>query len=198
MGSFARYQYQKYRRNVRPMILSTCRAERTDKFGTAQAITAHVLSSSFFQKSQTISCYLSMPAGEVDTWPMVDAILKAGRLYVINWQQGGRINLGLLGKKLFVPKIDVTLEDGKMDLLRLHDSEDLRSLPSGVWGIKEPHNDWNGTKRESGLSSLLLLAFDNFTVVDFQPSIGFVQSCARYDPLTRQVLSYLMVDVPTL
>jgi hypothetical protein len=39
-----------------------------------------------------------------------------------------------------------------MDLLRIYDDEDLRSLPSGVWGIKEPmfqHGDAPRTKGPS-------------------------------------------------
>jgi hypothetical protein len=36
---------------------------------------------------------------------------------------------------MFVPKVDPTLHGG-MDLLKIYDDEDLHSLPSGVWDIK--------------------------------------------------------------
>ena len=55
-----------------------------------------------------------------------------------------------LGKNLFVPKVDSTLSGG-MDLLRIHDEQDLRSLPSGVWGIKEPTFHYHDAPRTKGL-----------------------------------------------
>jgi len=92
----------------------------------ARNITARVLSSSFFHECKTVSCYLSMP-GEVDTSSIVSEILRAG-------------------KTLFVPKI----EEGRMDLLKVYDEDDLLALPSGVWGIKEPSDEWKGQKRLRG------------------------------------------------
>jgi hypothetical protein len=38
-----------------------------------------------------------------------------------------------------------------MDLLRIYDEEDLRSLPSGVWGIKEPTFQYLDAPRMKGL-----------------------------------------------
>jgi hypothetical protein len=37
-----------------------------------------------------------------------------------------------------------------MDVFRIYDDEDLRSLPSGVWGIKEPAFKYGDTPRMKG------------------------------------------------
>ena len=49
---------------------------------------------------------------------------------------------------LFVPRIESI--DGQMDFVRLYDNDDLSSLPSGMWGIKEPGREWQGNPRSSG------------------------------------------------
>ena len=49
-----------------------------------------------------------------------------------------------------MPKVDAALPGG-MDLLRIYDDEDLRSLPSGVWGIKEPTFQHRDASRMKGL-----------------------------------------------
>ncbi|KAJ7118675.1 hypothetical protein C8R43DRAFT_901220 [Mycena crocata] len=112
----------------------------------SQALTARVLTLPSFIQSKSVSCYLSMPTGEVDTSLLVREILRSG-------------------KTLFVPRIDKTV-DGRMELLQIYDEDDLNSLPSGVWGIKEPDRLHNGHPRASandvGLDILLTpgLAFD--------------------------------------
>jgi hypothetical protein len=40
-----------------------------------------------------------------------------------------------------------------MDLLRAYDDDDLQTFPSGVWGIKEPPDDWKGIRRPTGKSN---------------------------------------------
>lgn len=45
---------------------------------TAKMVTEAVVNSTVFQASEYISCYLSMPQGELDTAPLVSAILAAG------------------------------------------------------------------------------------------------------------------------
>ncbi|KAJ7918443.1 hypothetical protein B0H13DRAFT_2231254 [Mycena leptocephala] len=82
----------------------------------SRALTARVLSLPSFVQSNSISCYLSMPSGEIDTSSLVREILRAG-------------------KTLFVPKID-PVTDGRMNLLQIYDEDDLNSLPSGVWGSR--------------------------------------------------------------
>ncbi|KIL62733.1 hypothetical protein M378DRAFT_165397 [Amanita muscaria Koide BX008] len=94
----------------------------------SEAVTNHLLSLPFFANTRTLSCYLSVPTAELSTDPLVSAILQSD-------------------KTLFVPRIKST--NGKMDFLRLYSEEDLRSLRSGAWGIKEPTTQWMGKDRES-------------------------------------------------
>ncbi|KAF8635456.1 hypothetical protein AX15_000433 [Amanita polypyramis BW_CC] len=98
----------------------------------SRAVAAHIVSSSFFTRSKILSCYLSMPTGELSTNPLVSSILQSD-------------------KTLFVPKIEST--DGKMDFVKLYGEEDLSSLPTGTWGIKEPAREWKGTERLSVMNS---------------------------------------------
>ncbi|KAJ7468066.1 hypothetical protein FB451DRAFT_1039960 [Mycena latifolia] len=112
----------------------------------SRAVTARVLALPSFAQSKSVGCYLSMPSGEIDTSSLVREILRSG-------------------KALFVPKIDPATE-GRMELLQIYDEDDLNSLPSGVWGIKEPDRVRNGRLRanaiDSGLDMILVpgLAFD--------------------------------------
>ena len=55
----------------------------------------------------------------------------------------------LVGKNLFVPKVDPSLAGG-MDVLKIQDEEDLRSIPSGIWGIKEPTFQYREAPRMKG------------------------------------------------
>lgn len=45
----------------------------------AQAVATRVLSLPSFDKCRSVSCYLSMPTGEVDTTPLVSEILRRGK-----------------------------------------------------------------------------------------------------------------------
>ncbi|KDQ58661.1 hypothetical protein JAAARDRAFT_34496 [Jaapia argillacea MUCL 33604] len=103
----------------------------------SQAITSHILSLPSFHAAKSISCYLSMPTGEVDTSSIVLEILRAG-------------------KALFVPKIHppVPNSEPKMDFLKVYSEEDLRSFPAGLWGISEPGWEWKGKRRESALDEV--------------------------------------------
>jgi 5-formyltetrahydrofolate cyclo-ligase len=92
-----------------------------------------------------------MQGGEVDTGVLVSEILRAG-------------------KTLYVPRIERTTPS-HMELLQIRDLDDLQSLPSGTWGIKEPGLEWNGGKRRpnaldegcDGLELILVpgVAFDH-------------------------------------
>lgn len=90
----------------------------------------HILSSPQYQRSKTVSCFLSM-TGEVDTHDIVREILSSGRT-------------------LYVPKIKKG-STRSMDFLRIHDVEDLDSLRPGVWGIKEPGFDYAGGVRNNAM-----------------------------------------------
>jgi hypothetical protein len=41
-------------------------------------------------------------------------------------------------------------KEGMMDCFEIYGEEDLASLLSGQWGIKEPETSWNGTPRTHG------------------------------------------------
>jgi 5-formyltetrahydrofolate cyclo-ligase len=43
-----------------------------------------------------------------------------------------------------------------MNLLRVYNAEDLQSLPSGTWGIKEPSVEWTGGRRIDSTHSVLI------------------------------------------
>lgn len=97
----------------------------------SQAVAERLLASPIFLRSRSVSCYMSMPLGEVQTSALLSATLSSG-------------------KTLFVPKIDIASER-KMDFLKVYDIEDLRTFPSGTWGIKEPDYEWKGHRRANAL-----------------------------------------------
>ena len=43
-----------------------------------------------------------------------------------------------------------------MDFLKIYGKEDIDSLPSGLWGIKDPALQWKESIRQSGTSIVLL------------------------------------------
>ncbi|KAI8972845.1 5-formyltetrahydrofolate cyclo-ligase [Trametes punicea] len=98
----------------------------------SRQITRTLLALPEFQQSTSVSCFLSMPSGEVDTSGVVSAIFAAG-------------------KKLYVPKM-VDKDHGIMDVLQIFGEDDLRTLPSGQWGIREPDLEFKGKRRPSVLS----------------------------------------------
>ncbi|KAN0140128.1 hypothetical protein V8E53_002024 [Lactarius tabidus] len=140
---------------LRRSITSTLRALSQDETQKqSQAITRRVLSAPWFSQATTISCYLSMPTGEVDTSAITQAILASG-------------------KNLFVPKVDATLPGG-MDFLRIHNEEDLCSLPEGVWGIKEPQFQYQDAPRTKATDE------DSASLdVILIPGVAFDRSLAR-------------------
>lgn len=140
---------------VRRAIATVLRSLPNTEIQTQSAAVAnHVLSSSWFQRCNTVCCYLSMPTSEVDTSPLVNAVLQSG-------------------KHLYVPKIDVTV-DGRMDVMKTFGDDDLRTFPSGLWGIKEPSTEWNGIPRPSALKG-------TGEVLDLilMPGVAFDRSMSR-------------------
>lgn len=118
------------KRALRKAIATTLRElSQSDIQSQSQAITEKVLSLPAFQQCKTVSCYLSMPAAEVQTTSLILNIL------------------GDLGKSLFVPSI--VSNNGYMDFVRVYTEEDYRSFPSGLWGIPEPTPEWSSEKRQS-------------------------------------------------
>jgi 5-formyltetrahydrofolate cyclo-ligase len=116
----------------------------------AQAIAEKVLSLPAFQECKTISCYLSMPAAEVQTTSLILNILgdlSASNIQPVALHLIDHIAHKLSGKALFVPSIT---SDGCMDFVQVYTEEDYRSFPSGLWGIPDPTPEWLGKKRQSG------------------------------------------------
>ncbi|KAI0754364.1 5-formyltetrahydrofolate cyclo-ligase [Daedaleopsis nitida] len=96
----------------------------------SRQITNTLLALPEFQQSKNVSCFLSMPAAEVDTSAVVAAILHAG-------------------KNLYVPKT-TDKERGVMDFFQIFGEDDLRALPRGLWGIREPEREYMGQPRPTG------------------------------------------------
>lgn len=119
----------------------------SELWSPAQAVAERLLASPIFLRSRSVSCYMSMPLGEVQTSALLSATLSSGTIFDVFavWFTEGT----LLGKTLFVPKIDIASER-KMDFLKVYDIEDLRTFPSGTWGIKEPDYEWKGHRRANG------------------------------------------------
>ncbi|OCH88420.1 5-formyltetrahydrofolate cyclo-ligase [Obba rivulosa] len=143
---------KKVLRKTMTVILRSLSA--SDIHEQSQMITSRVLSSSFFQRSKNVSCYLNMPTGEVDTSALVSEILRAG-------------------KTLFVPRID-TSGDGRMHFLKVYEDADLRSFSSGLWGIREPGLEYQGEKRSN--------VFDETTEqldLILVPGVAFDRSLSR-------------------
>ncbi|KNZ78303.1 putative 5-formyltetrahydrofolate cyclo-ligase [Termitomyces sp. J132] len=120
----------------------------------SRAVTAQILSLPAFQQARSVSCYLSMPSGELDTSSLVSEILRCG-------------------KTLFVPKIDQS-KGGHMDFLKVYEKEDLDSFPRGSWGIKEPPSQWQGSPRDSALDERIA-GLD----IIFVPGVAFDRSFCR-------------------
>ncbi|KAI0828686.1 5-formyltetrahydrofolate cyclo-ligase [Trametes gibbosa] len=99
----------------------------------SRQITHTLLALPEFQQSSAVSCFLSMPAGEVDTAALVAAIFDAG-------------------KRLYVPKM-LDKDRGIMDFFHISGADDLRTLPRGQWGIREPDLLLNGLPRQSALGA---------------------------------------------
>lgn len=143
------------KRALRKAITTTLRElSQSDIQSQSQAITEKVLSLPAFQQCKTVSCYLSMPAAEVQTTSLILNVL------------------GDLGKTLFVPSI--ASSDGSMDFVRVYTEEDYRSFPSGLWGIPEPTPEWSSKKRQSVFDA----DCDNLDLI-LVPGVAFDRSLSR-------------------
>lgn len=66
----------------------------------------------------------------------------------------------ILGKLLYVPKLDTSdSSHPRMDMLRVYDQPDLDSFPSGLWGIREPSYERDGSPRSNGNPPFISLVF---------------------------------------
>ncbi|KAF9078715.1 hypothetical protein BDP27DRAFT_1310056 [Rhodocollybia butyracea] len=115
----------------------------------SRAVASKVLHLPALQNCSNLSCFLSMPVGELDTAEICDIRLAGS-------------------KSLFVPKIT---PDGAMEFLKLYNQNDLETLPSGLWGIREPSNEWESRPR--------LNATDVDLDVILVPGVAFDRSMSR-------------------
>jgi len=120
----------------------------------ALAVTKAVLQLPVFQRSKHVSCYLSMPTGELDTTLLVKEILNAG-------------------KTLYVPKVDTPGPIHRMHMLRVAGQDDLDSFPVGLWGIREPGYQLNGDHRPNVMDR------DEELDLILVPGVAFDESMAR-------------------
>ncbi|KIK68481.1 hypothetical protein GYMLUDRAFT_154066 [Collybiopsis luxurians FD-317 M1] len=113
----------------------------------SRAIAAKVSLLPVFQDCNNLSCFLSMPSGEVDTSGIVADVLASGN------------------KSLFVPKVS---QNGSMESLKVHNRDDLDTLTSGLWGIREPSDEWEGKPPMDVVLDLILV-----------PGVAFDRSMSR-------------------
>ena len=94
-----------------------------------------------YRSAESVSIFLNMPSGEIDTSLIVEDIFKSG-------------------KKCYVP----CCTQASMQMLRLHDIADFHSLKRNSWGIPEPTLEGreNAIDNADGLDLVIMpgMAFD--------------------------------------
>ncbi|KAI0031296.1 5-formyltetrahydrofolate cyclo-ligase [Vararia minispora EC-137] len=146
---------QAQKRALRKAIASSLSSLRPAEIeADSRTITERVVGSSWFSHSRAVSCFLSMPNGEVDTSLLVSAILRAG-------------------KTLYVPRMHPERR-AHMDFLQICDEADLSSLPSGLWGIREPGYTLGDAPRKNATDP----DADPLDVI-FLPGLAFDRTFAR-------------------
>ncbi|KAI9839227.1 MAG: hypothetical protein M1819_003220 [Sarea resinae] len=94
----------------------------------SQTVSSIILSSPEYQAARRISIYLSMPAGEINTAPIVHDALRNGKRVFIPYTH--RIASPSQGQSVSV-----------MDMLSLHSVADYDSFAPDSWGIPIPSDD---------------------------------------------------------
>ncbi|KAH8829310.1 5-formyltetrahydrofolate cyclo-ligase [Flagelloscypha sp. PMI_526] len=122
---------------------------QSDVMRQSEAIHSHLVSLPAYRNAKSVSCYLSMPTGEVETHAIAQEVLRAG-------------------KSLYVPKIFKTATEDRMNFFRIYDSDDLLTLPSGTWGIKEP----SPSRADGTLRSDVLVFTDSLDLI-IVPGVAF-------------------------
>ncbi|KAI0310874.1 hypothetical protein OF83DRAFT_1178120 [Amylostereum chailletii] len=126
---------QTHKHALRKTISGALRAlSQSDIESQSHQIAERIIAAPWFHRARVLSCYLSMPSAEANTWTLVPSILRAG-------------------KTLYAPKIDPSAS-GRMDFLRIRDENDLERLESGLWGIREPRYLLpDGLRRENAMDA---------------------------------------------
>jgi 5-formyltetrahydrofolate cyclo-ligase len=112
-----------------------------------------------FRQAKGISCFISKPAGEVQTSFVLRKVLEG---------EGGMdtdVNKAA-SKRVFIPKVTGSASS-EMLMLELPSMEELENFPRNKWGIPEPpHVDFDATP--TGIIDLVLV-----------PGVVFDHSCQR-------------------
>ena len=109
------------------------------------SVVEHVLRLSCYERACTVSVYLSMPSGEVDTWELCRHVLRQGkRLYIPRFSNVQHGAVSARAAHEF---------STDMSMLRIMDLEELEhGLTYNKWGIAEPSLMLaDGTQREDAL-----------------------------------------------
>ncbi|KAL0097629.1 hypothetical protein J3Q64DRAFT_1067022 [Phycomyces blakesleeanus] len=127
---------------------------------SAEAVHQHLFNLDAYKKSRHISVYISMPGSEIDTYPIIHSILRAGNvynklLYVYYFNK----NIG--EKELYVPRCS----RDSMEMVKIKNMEEFLSLPINKWNIPEPLHTTilENALDTNGLDLIIVpgLAFDN-------------------------------------
>ncbi|KAF1770498.1 hypothetical protein GCK72_002317 [Caenorhabditis remanei] len=105
-------------RHFMKTCLEKVSAEETKQ--QSEAVCRKVTDSKWFQDSKRISIYVST-TGEIQTDSIIDTALK-------------------MGKEVFIPQF--TKGSTAMEMVRLPDQKSFYSLPSTLWGIRQPDPSW--------------------------------------------------------
>ncbi|EPS39040.1 hypothetical protein H072_7184 [Dactylellina haptotyla CBS 200.50] len=148
--------------------LRTAIAKRLDAVDTpsiqdqSHAVFGLLTSLPEYQRARSVSIYLSMPAAEIDTVPMVrDAFERGKQVYIPFTHKAAQTN----------PQ-DEEPTPSKMDMVSLDSLEDYQSLKRNSWGIPTPTKKSLETRQNcienlkkgaDGLDLIVLpgVAFDN-------------------------------------
>ncbi|KIK58894.1 hypothetical protein GYMLUDRAFT_74717 [Collybiopsis luxurians FD-317 M1] len=129
-----------------------------------------------FQDYNSLSCFLSMPSGEVDMSGIVADILASA-------------NISLSGNKsLLIPKMS---QNGSMEFLKVHKQVDLdmRAPYQVVYEAQEPSNEWKGKPHPNGIDVVLDLTLVPGVAFDRLMSyLGFGLGKGYYD---RYITRYI-------
>ncbi|OAD79429.1 hypothetical protein PHYBLDRAFT_105884 [Phycomyces blakesleeanus NRRL 1555(-)] len=110
---------------------------------SAEAVHQHLFNLDAYKKSRHISVYISMPGSEIDTYPIIHSILRAGE------------------KELYVPRCS----RDSMEMVKIKNMEEFLSLPINKWNIPEPLHTTilENALDTNGLDLIIVpgLAFDN-------------------------------------
>lgn len=107
-------------------VLQTPAENKQTEFETASAIHSKLLSLPEYQNAKSLSIFMSMPTGEINTGPIVHQALNQG-------------------KSIFIPYLRSNQTQGEpksiMGMVELYSEEDFKQLVPDKWGIPSIKKD---------------------------------------------------------